>query len=91
MAKVREQNEIKLQQLETTIQDKLVQAQTRKEQIEQEQKEKLKTYVSIACFFFLIVVFSNWIQKCTCAKSDLSREINNLFCRIMNNIKFINI
>lgn len=52
MAKVREQNEIKLQQLETTIQDKLVQAQTRKEQIEQEQKEKLKTYVSIACFFF---------------------------------------
>lgn len=51
--KVRVQNTTKLQQLDSAIQEKLEQAQNRKEQLEQEQKEKLRNHVSITssyCF-----------------------------------------
>lgn len=51
--KVRVQNTAKLQQLDTAIQEKLGQAQTRKEQLEQEQKEKLRNYVSLFIVFFV--------------------------------------
>lgn len=46
MQKVRTTNTVKFQQLDTAIQDKLVQAQNRRELLEQEQKEKLRNYVS---------------------------------------------
>lgn len=45
--KVRVQNTSKLQQLDSAIQEKLEQAQNRKIQLEQEQKEKLRNHVSI--------------------------------------------
>lgn len=45
--KVRVQNTTKLQQLDSAIQEKLEQAQNRKVQLEQEQKEKLRNHVSI--------------------------------------------
>lgn len=45
--KVRASNSIKFQQLETTIQGKLGDAQSRREQLEQEQKEKLRNHVSL--------------------------------------------
>lgn len=43
---MRTSNADKFQQLETTIQEKLDQAQSRREQIEQEQKKKLHNHVS---------------------------------------------
>lgn len=46
MQKVRGSNALKFQQLEAAIQEKLEQAQSRRSQIEQEQKEKLRNYVS---------------------------------------------
>lgn len=48
--KVRTSNSIKFQQLEATIQDKLELAQTRREQIEQEQKKKLRNHVSLRSY-----------------------------------------
>lgn len=53
MLKVRTQNTAKLQQLDAAIQEKLVQAQSRKEQLEQEQKEKLRNHVSLSSFDFV--------------------------------------
>lgn len=44
--KVRTTNTVKFQQLDTAIQDKLIHAQNRREILEQEQKEKLRNYVS---------------------------------------------
>jgi stathmin len=44
--KVRTSNALKFQQLEAAVQEKLEQAQTRRSQLEQEQKEKLRNYVS---------------------------------------------
>lgn len=40
---------VKFQQLETAVQEKLDQAQTRRAQIEKEQKEKLRSHVSFVC------------------------------------------
>lgn len=53
--KVRTSNALKFQQLEATVQEKLEQAQTRREQLEQEQKEKLKSYVSISVWIWKFV------------------------------------
>lgn len=47
----------KLQQLETTVQEKLEQAQNRREQIEQEQREKLRNHVSYTLYFVLHIIF----------------------------------
>lgn len=52
MQRVRTSMATKFQQLEATVQEKLEQAQTRREQIEQEQKEKLRTHVSFAHILF---------------------------------------
>lgn len=46
MQRVRASTATKIQQLEATVQEKLEQAKTRREQIEQEQKEKLRNHVS---------------------------------------------
>lgn len=50
MLKVKTANNVKLQELDNQIQNKLSQAQTRKDQLEQEQLEKLKRNVSSSCF-----------------------------------------
>lgn len=51
--KVRVQNTNKLQQLDNAIQEKLEQAQNRKVQLEQEQKEKLRNHVSVVLLLVL--------------------------------------
>lgn len=53
--KVRVQNTTKLQQLDSAIQEKLEQAQNRKIQLEQEQKEKLRNHVSIISLSLIII------------------------------------
>lgn len=55
MQRVRASTATKIQQLETTVQEKLEQARTRREQIEQEQKEKLRNHVS--CALYCICLF----------------------------------
>lgn len=52
--KVRTSNSEKFQQLEATIQEKLEQAQSRREHLEQEQKEKLRNHVSLVSFLLLL-------------------------------------
>lgn len=44
--KVRQTNTVKFQQLDASIQEKLELAKSRKEMLEQEQKEKLRNHVS---------------------------------------------
>lgn len=51
MQRVRGTTATKIQQLEAAVQEKLVQAQTRRAQIEQEQKEKLRNHVSLHFLF----------------------------------------
>lgn len=58
MTKVRASNSEKFQQLETTIQEKLEHAQSRRIHLEQEQKEKLRNHVSNVFFYCF---FSNHI------------------------------
>lgn len=50
MLKVKTANNVKLLELDNQIQNKLSQAQTRKDQLEQEQLEKLKRNVSSSWF-----------------------------------------
>lgn len=52
--KVKILNTTKLQQLDSAIQEKLEQAQNRKVQLEQEQKEKLRNHVSTLFFLYSI-------------------------------------
>lgn len=69
--KVRTSNALKFQMLETAVQEKLEQAQSRRLQIEQEQKEKLRNYVSNFCkslvssahFYFLLFCYLNFYQN----------------------------
>jgi stathmin len=62
--KVRTSNALKFQQLEAAVQEKLEQAQTRRSQLEQEQKEKLRNYVSNVDRQNIDVVFVRARQAC---------------------------
>lgn len=54
VGRVRNSNAERFKQLDQDIQDKLVQAQTRREQMEKEQLEKLRNHVRTTLLFYLI-------------------------------------